>query len=349
MSIIYRLHLSNFRCHENYHLEVQCPLLVLIGPNGIGKTSLLESLSMLSPGRGLRNASGQDLQMQGTEIPWRVMLSSETSSGPLILSVHGDKGRRKGLVNQTPLKSQLALVDWISVLWPLARWQEGLTHRRAYLNRLLFTLDPTYGSLWLDYEKALKQRYLLLMQGETNQRWYESIEYVLAEKGFQLFQQRLVGLEKVTQEMKRADTPFAAPTFHMTGQVETALEEISSIEHYLANLSKSRALDILKKGTSFGVHKTHFSLLHPNGRDIALCSMGEQTGLLLSVILAVVRLSLQQRQQDHYLLLDEVMAYLDDQRQKWLWQELSMLKAYVLVTGLETLRFPSCVQSVSLS
>jgi DNA replication and repair protein RecF len=333
----------SFRCYDLFSHTFTDPVVILLGPNGSGKTSLLEALSLLAPGRGMRSTPSSFLKKQHSDIPWHILFSIETDTGPLILETYETNGMRKISVNRTPLKSHILAHQWLSVLWPPDYWEDKSAHKRAYLNRLVFTLFPSYGELLLKYEKVLRQRSLLLCQNETNQMWYESLEQTLANLGVDIFHQRNQALSAIQEEIYKAETPFPQPALNLEGLLESTFPENNDAQWYAKMLAHKRSQDQIKKSTSFGIHKTQFFITHPNGRNASLCSTGEQKGLLLSIVLAVKRLLIKKHPEKiHILLLDEVMARLDFQRQSWLWQEIAKPQhnTFVWITGLPDLKTP---------
>ena len=344
-----KLSLQGFRCYTSFYKEFSNPLVSLVGPNGVGKTSLLESLSLFSPGKGLRGGPISVFQKLSCDMPWRIRFQLESSTGPLLFETFLQDNRRKVYVNGAPLKNVAALSQWIHMIWPISNLNEGMTARRSYLNRLVFVLFPCYALLVMHYEKALKQRNFLLAQGETNSLWYDSLDQVLAEKGVLIAQYRNRALACLMTEMQLGVTELPVPHLNLEGESETLFNEDGSSSAYAQRLSLLRSRDVMKKTTSFGIHKTRFLMTHPNTREASLCSMGEQKGLLLSITLALLRLSRTHSPEvPHVLLLDEVMAHVDEEKQEWLWQEMRALKAQVFLTGLESLKRPPDVLSVRL-
>ena len=326
LPVVYTVSLESFRCYDVNRTTIDRLVLWITGPNGAGKTSWLEALSLFSPGKGLRGAASVDLQKHGAQTPWRVMLSVDGKTGPVCLETHSSDGARKVLVNGVGLKNQMAMRQWVNMIWPMVISTDTTSQRRAYLNRLTFSLDVSYGPLWLRYEKALRQRNILLQQGVTNAMWYEAIEDILSETAALLFQKRTTALARIHTAVKGHITPFPQPQCGMQGDAEASLSNDPSGSHYRQVLGQNRGQHRLKKTTSFGVHKTRFLLTHPNGREWGVCSMGEQKGLLLSLALALFRLCLNdQPDVVHFLLLDEGMTHLDEHRAAWLWDELLVL------------------------
>jgi DNA replication and repair protein RecF len=332
---VYTLSVQSFRCYAHVRKSVEASPLFITGPNGIGKTSFLEALSLFTPGRGLRSAVSGDLKKHDAPGPWRLALHLDSVTGPMVLETGIQDGCRRVWANGVMLKSHTLMRQWVNVVWPMVISADTPSQRRSYLNRMTFTLDVDYGALWLRYEKALRQRNALLQEGTRNGLWYDALEAILGENAVLLFEKRRNALVRIEQAMGQHCTPFPVPRCVMLGAAETSLEGDPTGVHYLSSLRASRPLDFMKKTTSFGLHKTRFECIHPHGREWGLCSAGEQKGLLLSLALAVFRTCMTlQPHGAHFLLMDEGMVHLDQDRQNWLWQELAQLGGYVVVTGI---------------
>jgi DNA replication and repair protein RecF len=346
---VYTLSLSSFRCHDLFSHTLQKGITVFQGQNGTGKTSIVEGLSLFAPGRGLRNADLSDFQRhQSVHVPWSVTLSIESDWGPLSFETKLVKGRRKIAMNQDPLRAQDHITQWVKIVWPMNSMHNGLAQRRSSLNRLVFMVDTSYAKNLVMYDRALRERNRLLKHQETDGQWFDSLERTLAAEAQCIVRKRRAALHRLMQEMDYHTTPFAKPTLSVCGDVET-LDDDDFVRHYCRRLAQTRGQDRVRGQTSFGVHKTRFLMVHPSGRDIALCSSGEGQSLLLSVALSTLRLS-QRDDTDahHFFLADEAMACLDQEKQEWLWQEMSGLNAYACVTGLPDLKVPAYVQKIHL-
>lgn len=320
------------------------------GKNGVGKTSLVEALSLFAPGRGLRNAEMTHFQrQQSVDTPWSIGLHIESDWGPLSFETKIVNNRRKIWKNQDPLRTHDQIGQWIKMIWPLASMHNGLSQRRFCLNRLVFMVDASYGKNLLLYDRALKERNCLLKNQEKDRQWFVSLEKTLAFQAYEIVHKRQSALHRLMQEMDAHTTPFAKPDLSVNGEVEKLRKQDDFIACYLKRLEDCRTYDYIRGQTSFGVHKTHFMMTHPNGRDVAVCSSGEKNSLLLSVALSALRIS----QRDcpdthHFLIADEAMAYLDQEKQDWLWQEMMNLDACVCVTGLPDLKVPCHIQKMMI-
>lgn len=343
------LKLRSFRCYDTFHVHTQCPWVFFAGPNGAGKTSLLEAISLLSPGKGIRNGNHQTFRKQNQETPWAIDFDMETPTGILKVQTFEEGARRRVMVNEAPLKSHSSLTDWILVSWASSQWHSQSSHRRSYLNRLVFDLTPAYGQQLTRYDQALRQRLVLLMNGERDPVWLNSLERIMAETGLAIARTRQAALRALSEEMAYHKTPFPAPTFFLDGDFEKKWDGGLHEDEYSRILSDQRIQDQYRKSCGFGVHKTLFSLVHPQGTEALLCSAGEQKGLLLSVALAVVRLAKKTlADRPLFFLLDEVLVHLDQKHQNWLWEELKELGVNVWMTGIDESVVPHDVEKHNL-
>jgi DNA replication and repair protein RecF len=217
---LYRLNIACFRCHTNFFLQAQSRLLMLTGPNGTGKTAALEALSLLAPGRGLRQAAPSDLGQHGATAPWSVRLWIPDSDDDSLLCSTIEAGRRRASAQNNPLPSLMALTDWVRLSWPAFGLCAGSTDRRMALDRLTLTLDPSYGPLAAAYDKALRQRNLLLSQGERDSLWYDSLEKQMAQLGVCIVFKRAHSIARLTQEMTRHITPLGKAQLSISGAAE---------------------------------------------------------------------------------------------------------------------------------
>jgi DNA replication and repair protein RecF len=344
---VYTLSLSAFRCHDDFAYTFQPGLCVIKGKNGTGKTSVLEALSLLSPGKGLRSADSSDVQQQESTTPWRVQLTIDSDCGPMVCATQMVNQRRKMTMNDEVLRAHDHMTQWLKMVWPMHTIHTGLTQRRACLNRLVFMVDTGYVHHLRVYERALKERNRLLKNNEQDGHWFDSLDQTLATEGVQIMHKRRCALDTLMQEMACHETPFARPALSTVGGVET-MNDVT-IDGYCAALLQCRSTDRMRGQTTFGVHKSRFLMVHPNGLDVGMCSSGERQSLLLSVALAALRLSHRASPDaHHFFLADEAMAYLDLEKQDWLWHEMTTIPASCWVTGLPQLTVPQGVDTINL-
>ncbi|GMN12643.1 DNA replication/repair protein RecF [Altererythrobacter sp. MTPC7] len=341
---IARIALSDFRNHAASALEGTARFNLLVGENGAGKTNVLEALSLLAPGRGLRRAPlGEIARASGAGgFALSALLSPadggenvhlQTSTAPM------RPGRRRVRINGAEA-SAIALGEWLAVSW-LTPAMDGLFtasagERRRFMDRLATALDPSHARAASRYEAALRERNRLLSdEREPEPAWLDGIEAQLAQHGALLAQgrARLVGALGEALEMQ-AGGPFAVPLL--------ALEAAGPLaEHELAEaLRSTRQRDRRAARTLTGPHRDEL-LVHmaAKGQPAALCSTGEQKAMLIAIVLAHAELAAAGRA--GVLLLDEVAAHLDPLRRDALFDRLRAGGSQAWLTGTEAAPFGS--------
>jgi len=346
---ISRLRLTAFRNYAAAALDLDERHVVLTGPNGSGKTNLLEAISVLSPGRGLRGASFDTLQAQGTDLPWAVAATIEAESGPADIGTGAlvDGGRRVR-INGANARSIEAMSDYLRVLW-LTPAMDGLFsgpagERRRFLDRLVTTLVPSHSSAVSDYEKVMRQRNRLLEEG-GDLRWLSAIEVQMAELGASIHLNRtdsLQHLQVLIGQSLEGDS-FPAPLLSLTPLFEDIAEPATSVELEALLVQRwhvARGLDRAAGRTTSGPHRVDLDVWHAQkAMPAALGSTGEQKALLIGLILAHARLVKGRTGIVPFLLLDEIAAHLDPDRRKALFLALDGLGTQCFLTGTDAVLF----------
>ena len=358
--LVNRLTLSNFRCYKQQRIEVDGRPVLLTGPNGAGKTNLLEALSFLIPGRGLRRAKLRDV---GRRSPEGSMLASQWGvSAELLVGDHnleigtgyqyadklnnssnGSRDKRVTKVNGTILKNQAELGQYTSVQWLTPQMDrlfiEGASGRRRFLDQIVCGLDPGHASPTAAYEHSLRNRNKLLQEGTQDLNWLNSIEGSIARHGVAISVRRLEAIERLQVVCGHNNGSFPGSLIKMVGEVENWLlaEPALVVEDRLqAALRNSRKKDTNSGFTSVGPHRSDFMVCHgETGMEAALCSTGEQKSLLIGIILAIAKLQTEQRGFTPLLLLDEITAHLDEPRRASLFQLIIEMGAQAWITGTE--------------
>lgn len=356
MSYIRRLTLTNFRNYATLGLDIAPGLVVLTGDNGAGKTNLLEAVSMLAPGRGLRRATLQEIAGESGGGDFAVHADIETDDGEVSIGtgiaaqdVAAGDTTRKVRINRANARSADDLLDWLRVMW-LTPAMDGLftgpaAERRRFLDRLVLTVSTTHGQSALRYEKAMRDRNRLLSDGSRDARWFEAIEVQMAESGAAIAAARVEAVRLIAEMMGRVpeDGPFPQSVLSLEGLLEGWLDDVSATEvedrfrHVLAaererDRAAGRALD--------GPHRTDLLVRHrPKDMPADLCSTGEQKALLVGIVLSHARLVAEISDLTPILLLDEIAAHLDGSRRAALFAILEELGAQVFMTGTDIALF----------
>ena len=344
-----RLRLTAFRNYTAAALDLDERHVVLTGPNGSGKTNLLEAVSVLSPGRGLRGASFDTLQAHGSDILWAVAATVETPDGPSDIGTGAlpDAGRRVR-INGANARSIEAMSDYLRVLW-LTPAMDGLFsgpagERRRFLDRLVTTLIPSHSSAVGDYEKAMRQRNKLLEEGGDT-RWLSAIEAQMAELGASIHLNRTDSLQHLQLLIAQSldDANFPAALLSLTPLFDEGEEPATSTDLEMALAQRwhaHRGLDRAAGRTTSGPHRVDLHVMHAQKyMPAALGSTGEQKALLIGLILAHARLVRLRTGIVPFLLLDEIAAHLDPDRRRALFAALDGLETQCFLTGTDALLF----------
>jgi DNA replication and repair protein RecF len=331
-----RLSLTNFRNHSDLILSPGSGFVVLTGENGAGKTNILEAISLLSPGRGLRGAALSDMARQSG--PGGFGIAAQLDDVGLATGTHpGAPDRRIVRINGAQ-GSATGLSEWLSLIWITPAmdrlFMEGASERRRFLDRLVLALDPTHAGHASRYEAAMRQRNRLLSSDmPPDLDWVSAVEAQMFTHGaaLALARQQLV-LTLAEQLAKTDDGPFA--------RAGLALEGWQWADDFVQQLAASRARDAAAGRTLVGPHRCDLAVTHVGkNQPAARCSTGEQKALLMGIILAHADLVETARGHRPLLLLDEVAAHLDPLRREALYDRLRPSGGQVWMTGTEAAPF----------
>jgi DNA replication and repair protein RecF len=337
-----RLVLTDFRNHGDALLAPGPGLVLLTGENGAGKTNVLEAVSLLSPGRGLRGATLSEMARLGGEGGFAVSarlgeVEIGTGTSPLAPE------RRQVRINGAPA-SATSLSEWLSVLWLTPAmdrlFQDSAGGRRRFLDRLVLALEPGHAVHAARYEAAMRARNKLLgEEGPRDEAWLSALEARMAEHGAALASARAGTVALLSGRLADApEGPFARAGLVLEGGGEDLALE----------LARGRARDSAAGRTLAGPHRTDLAVTHlGKGQPAGLCSTGEQKALLLSIVLAHADLVAERSGRRPILLLDEVAAHLDPRRRAALFGRLEAGGGQVWMTGTEADLFADVGPSAS--
>lgn len=356
---IERLRLGDFRNYISLSLDLDHRPVVLTGPNGAGKTNLLEAVSLLVPGRGLGRAPFTDMTRRGADAGWAVNARLNCSQGTVDIGTGfsgGDETTARAVrIDGENARGPGILGTYVRVVW-LTPAMDGLFtaspgERRRFLDRLIQSLDPGYRTCLSHFERAMRQRNKLLETGETSSAQYEGLEMQMAETGVAMAAARLdtvTRLSALVAPTQSNDTapPFPWATLALDGLLEQRLESEAAVDVediYRDVLAQNRNRDRVAKRTLDGPHRSDLIVGHgPKSAPARSCSTGEQKALLIGLVLAHARLV----KQGHegfapLILLDEIVAHLDEQRRAGLFAEIERLQAQAWMTGTDAAHFAS--------
>lgn len=328
---------SHFRSHRLARLSLDGRPVALCGANGAGKTNILEAVSLLSPGRGLRRASAQEMARRPDAIGWKI--SAELRSGHRAHEIEtwSDQGAaRQVRIDEKPA-TQLALGQISRVLWLIPSmdrlWIEGAEGRRRFLDRMTLSFEPEHADVSLTYEKAMRERNRLLKDMVREGSWYAALEAQMADAGCAIDRNRKAALAQLETAQQGAATAFPVAELALTHN-ECVMPATPA--DFREALVEGRARDLAAGRTLIGPHRADLEGRYA-AKDIAArdCSTGEQKALLVSLILANARALTDVVGMPPLLLLDEVAAHLDADRRAALYDEIVALGVQAWMTGTE--------------
>ena len=346
---VLRLKLSDFRGYADAHIEVDRRPVVLTGPNGAGKTNILEALSLLAPGRGLRRARLSDLDRQGGG-PWAVAARLKRGEDdPVEVGTGRDpEGGEKRIVRIDARtvrgQAQLATIGAIQWLTPQmdGLFLDGAGNRRRFLDRLVTGADPDHAGRLAAYDHAQRERLRLLREGRADPTWLDALEDTMARHGVAVAAARRERVHALDSATVGAGA-FPQAALRLAGSVESWLDDTPALgveDRLRARLKEMRRIDAEAGITTEGPHRSDLDVTHVGrGQAARLCSTGEQKALLLSIQLANARLVKGHSGAAPLLLLDEVAAHLDEVRRAALFDEILALGAQAWLTGTDAQLF----------
>jgi DNA replication and repair protein RecF len=372
---ISHLSLTAFRNFRELSLEIERRPLVMTGPNGAGKSNILEAISYLAPGSGMRSAGLREVDCRHLDnatpmgVPsgraWAVHARYSGRQGAFALGTGRDprddtadeaaRDRRLCRIEGAPARSQAAFAEILSILWLTPSMDrifvERSSLRRKFLDRLVAGLHPDHPSRVSAYEQAMRERARVLrgdgpaVERSERDRWLSGVEAEMAGHAVAIAVARMETADALNGAMNEAVGPFPRADIAIDGAVELSLLERPALEAedlLRERLAAVRDADTASGITQWGTHRSDLKAAF-RGRqlgtvalDAAEASTGEQKALLLSILMSQARLSHARRGEAPLLLLDEVAAHLDPDRRRYLYKEVVALGAQAWFTGTET-------------
>jgi len=353
-----QLRLTNFRSYASGALALSGAPVVLAGPNGAGKTNILDAISMLSPGRGLRGAKLAEHTRKGPVVSdaalWAVAATvargaTEYEIGTGLIRSSGALGpnggekrpgggsrqdKRSVRLNGVEARGSADLGDIVQLIWLTPAMDrlfiESAGGRRRFLDRLVLGFEPAHARHSTRYETAMRERARLLKYGPRDPAWLDGLESEMAEAGIAIATARAIAVERLSRALTEHVGEFPAAALSLSDELH-----LSSADELRARLAASRIRDAEAGRTGHGPHTTDLMVRHTAKRaDAQDCSTGEQKALLISIILADAReLSRARDGLAPLLLLDEIAAHLDARRRSALFEEIHALSAQAWMTG----------------
>jgi DNA replication and repair protein RecF len=361
---ISRLVLTDFRNHERLVLGLDRRPVVLAGPNGAGKTNVLEAVSLLAAGQGLRRAPYSELARRQGAGGWAVAATLETDEGRVEIGTGLDptkpeaaRGGRIVRINGEPQAGSGVLAGLVEMVWLLPSMDGLFTgpagDRRRFLDRLVLGFDAGHATRSSQFERAMRQRNRLLEDGVRDAARFAGLEHVMAETGVAIAAARvgmLAGIVRVigARRAREPNSAFPWATLVLEGVLEAEIAERSAVDvedRYRERLAQGRDRDRMAGRTLEGPHRSDLVVGHgPKGMPAEASSTGEQKALLIGLVLAHAELLAERHGgAPPVLLLDEIAAHLDERRRAALFAEILRLGSQAWLTGTDVRAFAALV------
>jgi DNA replication and repair protein RecF len=347
--------LTNFRSYHAASIDVASTLVVLTGRNGAGKTNLIEAISLLIPGRGLRRATLEEVAFSEGDGSWAVSAEVEGMLGLATLGTGieasaGESAARTRLcrIDREPVGSAAAFADHLRVVWLTPAMDPMFvgpaSERRRFLDHLVLAVDAGHQSRVNALERSLRSRNRLLEDPRPDPHWLDAIEHETAELAVAVAAQRVETVHRLQGALAaRKDDVFPSAEIALEGWMERLLPDHPAAEieaRYRDILRDNRPRDATAGRTLDGPHLTDLAVIYaPKSIPAADASTGEQKALLIGLVLAHAGLLAEMTGFAPVLLLDEVVAHLDPDRRAALYAALAALGAQVFMTGADPAAF----------
>lgn len=370
-----RLTLSNFRNYEHLRIETEIAPIIITGENGAGKTNILEAISFLTPGRGLRGAKLADIKRITTEaeanpyLPegWSVAADILKNGEEYTIGTASKKANREATdedeirsferrivkINQQKITQQGILGKYISAIWVTPQMDRlfsgGPQPRRSFLDRLVYAFDLEHAKRTAGFEHLYRQWYQLIKSGCRDVNWLTSIEQDMVTLGVAIAAARRELIARLnTFITNEPDDIFPDVRLELEGNIEKMLDTLPAVKVELAYAEKlaQQRKNVLDNGAIDGVNKTDFKVFfQKKNMPAELCSTGEQKALLVSIILAQTKCQILDKGFAPILLLDEVTTHLDDKKRDALLQKIRELNLQAWITSTEPQNFTALNKS----
>jgi DNA replication and repair protein RecF len=336
------LTLSHFRSYKSIRLRLEPNPIAFFGANGAGKTNILEAVSLLSPGRGIRRAGVEEMARSPENLGWKVTATLDSLGHSHELETWAEPGASRQVRIDGKAASQVALGKLARMVWLVPSmdrlWLEGAEGRRRFLDRMTLSFFPEHATSTLAYEKAMRERNRLLKDSISDDSWYRALEGQMAVAGADITASRIATVHQLMVAQQNVNTAF--PTADLTLLSRDDQEIMFGADEFAEALARGRHRDMAAGRTLIGPHRADLGAIYAaKNIQARLCSTGEQKALLISLILANARGLTDEFSAPPIILLDEVAAHLDIDRRAALYDEICDLKAQAWMTGTDASLF----------
>ena len=371
-----RLTLSDFRNYCNLRIEANIAPIIITGENGSGKTNILEAISFLTPGRGLRSAKLADIkrilppeeEILNINGGWSVAAEILKNNEEYLIGTGTQKNfredteedeiknfeRRIVKINQQKITQQSELGKYVSAIWVTPQMDRlflgGTQPRRSFLDRLVYAFDLEHAKRTANFEHLYRQWFQILKTGHADEHWLQSVETDMASLGVAIAAARRELIARLNTFIEHEpDDIFPDVRLELDGTIEKMLDTLPAVrveQFYIELLAKQRR-NVLYNDYVDGVNRTDFKVyFKKKNMPAELCSTGEQKALLVSIILAQTKCQILDKGFAPILLLDEVTTHLDDKKRDALLLKIAGLHLQAWITSTESQNF-AAIQNIS--
>lgn len=347
---LHKLDLQNFRSHKKLSLDLNAPSIIITGINGSGKTNILEAISLFSVGKGIRGANIQQQLCFDSGNFWSVkadlnLMQGQCQIGTIYDSLNSSKRIIK--IDDNILPRQAEILQYLTILWFLPAqahlFQNSMSDKRKYFDRIVYSFDIGHAKRINAYEHYVRERNKLLKNNYYDNSWINAIEAKIASYAIEIVQIRLKITELLNQTSKSLNDIFPKSILNFEGEVENLIGNQESLNIVQNLLEQNRNLDARTGRCSIGAHKSQFNVLwQKNNMPAELCSTGEQKALLLSILISQITALQYQKTKNSppiILLLDEMVAHLDEKRRIALFELMEKSAIQLVATGTDKSAF----------
>ena len=371
-----RMTLSDFRNYRNLRIEANIAPIIITGENGSGKTNILEAISFLTPGRGLRSAKLADIkriippeeEILNINGGWSVAAEILKNNEEYLIGTGTQKNfredteedeiknfeRRIVKINQQKITQQSELGKYVSAIWVTPQMDRlflgGTQPRRSFLDRLVYAFDLEHAKRTANFEHLYRQWFQILKTGHADEHWLQSVETDMASLGVAIAAARRELIARLNTFIEHEpDDIFPDVRLELDGTIEKMLDTLPAVrveQFYIELLAKQRR-NVLYNDYVDGVNRTDFKVyFKKKNMPAELCSTGEQKALLVSIILAQTKCQILDKGFAPILLLDEVTTHLDDKKRDALLLKIAGLHLQAWITSTESQNF-AAIQNIS--
>lgn len=344
---IREISLFAYRNHSYFSIANLEQFVFISGHNGVGKTNILEAISLFAPGRGFRNSASEEFfNLQERHLKWRATINLNYQNDDLRFITEAQKNIEKVSsrilkVNDELITKHNQILHYLRIIWLTPQvdrlFIEAPAFRRKFIDRITYNFFPNHLYDILNYEKLLKSRIRLLIEGDYDSLWVDALEQQLAQLSISIFLNRQQCLQKIINELERSSHHFIKPALQLQSKIDEMLSEQVNIAPIIEKFRYYRKIDTASRRTNFGVHKTDLIAFHPQKlMPAAQCSTGEQKAMMLAIILAQARALKSHSSASLILLLDEIFTHLGIELRREFINELAELGLQTWITSTES-------------